>query len=50
MHIGVPSPSLPPPLNNDNVIGINQCLYLPKAEGRDEHQKLNQTAALLSFG
>ena len=50
MHIGVPPPPLPyphpPPLDND-VIGPYQFL---SAEGRVEHQKLNQTAALLSFG
>ena len=32
----------PPPPDNDGVIG--------SAEGRVENQKLNQTAALLSFG
>ena len=37
----------PPPLDNDDVIGSNQCL---SAEGRVEHQKLNQTEAMLSFG
>ena len=37
-------------LDNDDVIGSNQCLCLPTAEGRVENQKLNQTAALLSFG
>ena len=36
MHIAVLSPPLsyphPPPLDNDNLIGTNQCLCLPKAE------------------
>ena len=36
MHIELPSPPPPyphpPPLDNDNVIGTNQCLRLPKAE------------------
>ena len=37
MHIELPSPPPPPyphppPLDNDNVIGTNQCLCLPKAE------------------
>ena len=32
MHIEVPLPLFPPPpLDNDNVIGTNQCLCLPKA-------------------
>ena len=30
MHIELPSP--PPFLDNDDVIGSNQCLCLPKAE------------------
>ena len=36
MHIELPSPPAPyphpPPLDNDNIIGTNQCLCLPKAE------------------
>ena len=40
----------PPPPDNDNVIGTNQCLLPVSAEGRVEHQKLNQTTALLLFG
>ena len=34
--------------SDDNVPGINQLLYLPKAELNTK--KLNQTAALLLFG
>ena len=34
-------------LDDGHAIGINQWL---SAEGRVENQKLNQTAALLSFG
>ena len=36
MHIELPSPpppyAHPSPVDNDNVIGTNQCLCLPKAE------------------
>ena len=36
-----------PPLDNDNVIGSNQCLCVPKADLNTK--KLNQTATLLLF-
>ena len=54
MHIEIPSPPLPyphsPPLDNDNVIGTNQFLCLPKAELNTKTQPNDISAVVwLSF-
>ena len=51
MHIEVPSPPVPyphpPPLDNDNVIGTNQCLCLPKAELNTKNSTKRQLCCCL---
>ena len=51
MHIKLPSPPPPyphpPPLDNDNVIGTNQCLCLPKAELNTKNSTKRQLCCCL---
>ena len=50
MHIKLPSPPPYPhplPFNNDNVIGSNQCLCLPKAELKTKNSTKRQLCCRL---